>query len=485
VVVPVLVAALAYANTLGNFFVLDDYHFVIENPAVVNGVSLPLFHGNLTSSGTEFYRPLGIFLYSIEYNLLGGSAFVFHLTSLLAHVGVTLLVVLVVLRLASWRVAMIAGLLFAVHPVHVEAVASVANRTELLASILYLSALLVHLRAAEREAAGQGAPWWRAALATSSLALLAMLCKESAITLPLTILAVDWLRPGGSFRLRGALSVVPGIAAYFVLRRIAGIDSLVYYDYFYNQSLGVRVLTTGTVVTRYVELLVAPTRLLADYSDPTIPLAHGLGLSVAFGFAVVAGIVAAIVVGVRHKNLASLGLAFLGIGMAPYLHVLPVTVIMAERFLYLPSFGFCLAAAVVIARVWERLDPRWVGAALVAALTLTLGALTISRNADWHDPITLWKAEVASDGRSAYSHAQLGLSLYNFGGDRAEAVHHLELAVARAPARPEFRLALAKIHAREGRLDAARRILRVGPRTKETVELLRLIERKLRGGPPG
>lgn len=476
---PVVAAALAYANTLGNFFVLDDFHFVIENPAVTNGVSLPLFEGNLTSSGTEFYRPVGILVYSIEYNLLGGSAFVFHLTSLLAHAGVTLLVVLVVLRLSSPRVALVAGLLFAVHPVHVEAVASVANRTEVLASLLYLAAILVHLRTADT------ARWKRGAVIMNVLVLLAMLSKESAIMLPFAIVAIDWLRPGGTFRLRGGLSVVPGILIYFAFREIAGLGNLVYYDYFYSESLGVRVLTTSAVITRYVELLVAPTRLLADYSDPTIPLAHGLRFTVVLGFALVAAIVAAVAVGVKRKNLASLGLAFLAIGMAPYLHILPVTVIMAERFLYLPSVGFCLAAAVAIDHVWSRLPTRWVPPALVGAMCLTLAALTVSRNADFSDPISLWRAEVATDGRSAYAHAQLGLSLYRFGGDQDEAVAHLQLAVERAPQRPEYRTTLATIHLRRGELRRARRVLQTGPRTREVIELLRRLEARQRGtGPP-
>ncbi|HEY1586034.1 MAG TPA: hypothetical protein VGH63_10130, partial [Polyangia bacterium] len=140
--VPVIAGLVVYLNALGNGFVLDDYHFIVEN-AAVRRLSLAVFAHATQTAGGAFYRPLAVSSFALEHALFGMAPGVFHLCSVAYHLAATALVVALALRVAGPRVALMAGVLFAVHPVHTEAVTGLANRPETMATALYVAALVV------------------------------------------------------------------------------------------------------------------------------------------------------------------------------------------------------------------------------------------------------------------------------------------------------------------------------------------------------
>ena len=361
---PLLAAAFAYANAVLNGFVLDDYHIILENPDVLG--DLNFFAVTDRMSGT-YYRPISVFTFWLDHRIFGFWAGGFHLTGVLYHGAVTLLAVQLCRRLFSDQVALFAGLIFAVHPVHTEAVTAIANRTEILATGFCLLALLVHLRPGKDGAlriAGENA-----------LLLLGLLSKESALTLPLMIFAVDWLKPGGRLRVTGPLRVVPAIALYFWIKTaaigIAGFEAE--HGYFYGATLGERIFSVMAVMWRYVGVLLWPTNLSASYEQAFL---SAPSLSAVLGAASVVAVAVAILSTQRSGTPVALGLALMAAAMAPYLHLQSMMIVMADRFMYLPSVGFCMVAGYGLERLLSRLPRRALRIAVPLVLVATLSLLT-------------------------------------------------------------------------------------------------------------
>jgi len=139
------VAASVYANSLGNGFTFDDNWLIVENPVVMEGrvadaFTAPYWRG--ARGGTENYRPIMLSSFGLEWAAFDGSAFEFHVVSVLVHVLVCLLVLALLTRFVSIPAAFLGVLLFAEH---VEAVANVVGRAELYAALAYLGACLFGL----------------------------------------------------------------------------------------------------------------------------------------------------------------------------------------------------------------------------------------------------------------------------------------------------------------------------------------------------
>ncbi|MDX1493562.1 MAG: hypothetical protein R3253_05870, partial [Longimicrobiales bacterium] len=187
-----LAAAAVYLNSLPNLFAYDDLHIIQNNTAIHSLETLP---GALVEPywpghyGRELglWRPVVSGIYGLQWIVTGGDPMVFHAVNVLMHVVASLLVLLVLLQLMPLAAAFAGGLLFAVHPVHVEAVANVVGFAELISTAAVLGACLVNLRGGERSS-------WSAAAAVGLLYAVGIGSKESAITLPGLILLLDAAR---------------------------------------------------------------------------------------------------------------------------------------------------------------------------------------------------------------------------------------------------------------------------------------------------
>ena len=435
-VLPSIVALLAFANTLTNGFALDDYHFVLRNTDVTgSGFNISLARATVTEASV-FFRPTGMVTYWIDYRLWGDWAGGYHLTSMLFHAVATSLLTLFVHRIAGVRAAVCAGLIFAAHPVHVEAVSAVANRTEVLAAMFALAVLAVHV--------GRSEDSWKRVVAENGLAFVALLSKESAITLPGLIVAVDFFDPSRRLRVWSFLRLLPAVILYLALRQHAlgeaGIDPDV--SFFAAASLFTRLNTVVVMMGRYGLLLLMPSNLTAIYHQP---LVTELGWSVLGGVVVIVVTIGSSFVLRRRAPWLAAGAALMGLAMFPYLHIAPLMVPMAERFLYLPSIGFALAGGFLLASASRRVGRRPLSHLLVAAITLSLLGLTMVRNLDWSDPLTLWSKTVETTPDSPLAHANLGLTAFHV-GDTELAVVELEAALALAPQHTSFRATLAQVH---------------------------------------
>lgn len=264
-----------------------------------------------------------------------------HLLNVLLHAGVTLLWYRLIRRLfGNETVALVAGALFAVHPIHTEAVTWLSGRAELLAAFFGLSA--VYLAHSERPSIR-----WLTPLAI----LFAIGCKESAAVLPLVLLFSNWSlrlkRTTPSIKL-GLISFAP-VILYVVLRRfVLGTWAAPATDTLDNPMVAVglfeRIPTSLDCAGRYLSLLFWPARLSADYSAPVLGLVNRATPLFLFGLLATLGLIG-LAVARREKPYGwAAGFALLTFALASNIPI-AIGTIFAERLLYLPSAGLLLVVA--------------------------------------------------------------------------------------------------------------------------------------------
>jgi protein O-mannosyl-transferase len=381
-VIVALSAILVYVNALTNGYVLDDRGVLLTNPLVTSpsGIWRAFAHPYWPPAvGGGQYRPLVIASFAFDWWVSGGAPGWLHAVNVLWHAAASVLVWLLAAELLPPAAALAAAALFAVHPVHVEAVANIVGRSECMAAFFVVAALLDHRR--QR---------WGAPL----LFALALLSKENAaVFLPLAALNDLWLAgpPRVAFRERRALygayaAVAVGYAGAlaFVFRHA---PLAVPAPIFAGATVGERWLTFATVIPEYARLLLVPWRLSADYQPAVIELARSVTWGVVSGVLLASVLTVAIFKWWRAEPGLAFSLAWLPVTLAPVSNLLVVTgVVLAERTLYLPSVGAMLAAGWLVA--WSALRaPRAVGVALVAVILLFAGR-TWTRTAVWHDSRT-------------------------------------------------------------------------------------------------
>ena len=417
-----VVAVLVYANTLANGFTYDDNVYILRNQ-VVTHPSLAGFLHPLESNNV--FRPVYIASFALNWRLAGAQAFGYHLLNLLLHAGVVVLLYLVLKRLVessrhAATIAFVTALLFAVHPIHTEAVASIVGRSELLAVGFLLAAWLLHL---------DDRP-----IPALLCFLFALLSKESAVVfVPLVVLG-DYAR--GKRKPFARYAWIAGFAALYLAmfwkieggrwgeKRVVWLDNPL-------ASLPAtwRILNALRIAWKYVGLQVYPATLSYDYSYNAIPLYS------AWRYILPAAAAAVFVIALwiwtvltRRSPWLLAGSLYLVAFSVTANILVPTGTIMGERLAYLPSAGFCLLVALLWIRLEER--QRSVAWAVLSAMLVALAARTVVRNRDWRNNFTLFSAEVRAVPGNARAHFNLGSEfdrLGQTGEARAEYAHAIRI----------------------------------------------------------
>lgn len=436
VVAIALLALLPYLNALGGDFVFDDVGVIRDNPVVQ---SEPLWRVFTTVyEPGALYRPLTMLSYAANARLAGAPAS-FHAVNIALHLAVALAVYALAARLLRSRpAAWIAAALFAVHPIHTEAVTGIVGRAELLAALCALTALLA-LHRALRASGAAGGRW----LALSvSLFAVGLLCKESTFTAIGLVPILLWRVTPGARLGRYAAVLTPYLVvgvAYLGLR-LAVVGALglpappdPLDNPLAHVDAATRIRTALLVLWDYLAMLVAPMRLSADYSFDQVPLAVSWREPrVWVAATVLGGLAAAALAARRRRPEIAVAAALFAVPLALTANLLfPIGTIKAERLLYLPSLGICLAAGVLCARLGRR-SPR-LAAGVVASILALFAARTWVRNGDWRDDRTLYAATVAATPNSAKAHHNLAVALQQ-AGDFDGALEHYRRALAIYPA---------------------------------------------------
>jgi protein O-mannosyl-transferase len=491
-----LLTFLVYLPALQNDFVeLDDAAYVLDNPHI-RSFNQDLIRWAFFKFYAANWHPLTWVSHAIDYALWGTNPLGHHLTNIILHAINSALVVVLVLKLlevarrgisqnlSPWflyeRTLLIAagvtGLLFGLHPLHVESVAWVSERKDLLCALFFLLSVIqygIYLHGGSRKKSNVEARSWfvnRHFLAALGFFVLALLSKPMAVTLPCVLLLFDWF-PYGRIRdirtLRAALieklpficlSLASSILT--ILAQKAG-ESMVS-----TQVLpwSGRTLVAARSLMTYLWKMILPLDLAPYYPYPGL---HEISLY-RTGYLIPAILVAAITVAaimvVRRQKIWFAVWGYYLITLLPVLGIVQVGgQVMADRYTYLPSLGPFLLVGLAGAWIYERVkakagNPQLVNrvgltAAVVAVFLLSI--LTVKQIGIWKNSMVVFDAILAKDSRRSpmvYFHRGVA---YEKAAKAESAINDYTLAISLFPSYYEAFFARGTTYERLGRLDRA------------------------------
>jgi hypothetical protein len=401
-----LVAALVlvvYAGSLSHEFTGDDVALFLQNDFYAGVENIPVLltpdflttyedldaasPGQKTYSGFVGYRPVTALSFFADHWLWGQAATGYHLDNILLHIlAVGFVYVLLLRLLGSGPVALLAALLFALHPVQTEAVNTIGYRSDLLVTIFYLASFLTFVRFRERLSSGR---WLVLSLAFFVMALFS---KETAVTLPVMLAGYEWLvrrgRPGPA----SPRETVSAIFPYILFSAVLAFYLYVYFIVFPNTTLTSPVALPAAakaalfirVFSHYIFALLWPFGIsvvppLYWPSTASVPLGEGLLAGGFFLASITAGVL------LRKRTPAvTFFIVWFYLAYLPAANLIPSPNPLAYRLLYLPSIGFFAVLALAVEALTGRLKQRAPGMpadlAVKALIIASYAALTIQVN---------------------------------------------------------------------------------------------------------
>jgi tetratricopeptide (TPR) repeat protein len=401
-----VLVALIFANALVNGFVFDDHLHVLGNRTLRSLQNLPSI---LLSS----YRPLRDVSYAIDFAIWGEKPFGFHLTSLLVHLGNTVLVFFLMRRILDQILpASLAALIFAIHPVQVDSVSYISGRRDILFTVFYLASFLIYLKyrdAIERRRKTRTVVFIGVFLAFWALSLMS---KEMAASLPGFIFVWNfcelWDQNSGGWlrRFRDAFRKAFGRDKWFYLAMCLAGPAYVWYQVaikgasqrarlsgfeYWGGSFYTNLLTSIRVHAWYLKQLVFPTPIV-QYSDAFEVSTSIFEWRVILAIIVVGATLAAGIMLLNKERLLAFAILSFFVLLLPVSQIVPHHELLADHYLYLPMMSFGLGVAIVARKFSSRslIARRAVVATLTVAL-IVLAVMTVFRNTVYKNDFTLWK----------------------------------------------------------------------------------------------
>lgn len=419
-----LIAFGLYANTLNHEYTVDDATVLASNHVTTQGVkAIPDIFASAYRSGfwkrqDSLYRPMSVATFAVEWQFWPNNPHPGHWINVVLYALTAwfLFVMLFTLFSREYAIPFFITLLFVTHPIHTEVVANIKSRDELLCLLFSVLAILTFLKSIDLKHVSL-------ALLSSFCFLLALLSKESAITLLLIFPLVAYFFRITDLR-RSVISSLPLVAAaviYLGIRLLVLHGVSTFADILpMNNSLVttddflIRKATAIFILGRYVWLLLVPYRLCFDYSFNQIPNRSFADGMVWLSLLLFGGACVYAISTFKKRNVIAFGILFflITISIVSNLFVL-IESVMAERFLYLPSLGFCMVLVLCLSTLFAITETHTASsirtvllanrtfAFLLLTVCLLYSAKTYSRNADWKDNFTLLAADVHTSPNSA------------------------------------------------------------------------------------
>ncbi len=421
----VVIIAFSFLPALSNGWVnWDDDEYVIENTAVQN-FSLQSLKKVFTSYFAGNYQPLTILSYLLEYKLFALEPFGYHLTNLVLHLFNCLLVFwLFYLLSRETAVALIIMLLFGLHPLHVESVAWISQRKDLLYSFFFLTAIINYIYYRQRKNNKQ---YYLCVI----LFLLALLSKPMAVTLPLVLLLLDYL-----LRRKFNPDVFKDKIPFFILSLIFGTLAVISQyssgairieksvNFFYQVKIA------GYSIIFYLQKIFIPIKLSCLYPYPEL----GDSFSVFYSFLGAAILFSLVIISGKYTRKVLFGCGFFLVSLTPVLQFIPVgNTVVADRYAYIASLGiFYILAEGIFWWLSRRSKQSRLKQSLIL-LTLIfifglLAGLSWQRCRVWKDSKTLWDDVLSRHPAAAIALNNRGRA-YQQSGDLAAALSDYNRAI--------------------------------------------------------
>jgi tetratricopeptide (TPR) repeat protein len=442
-----------FGQTLHHGFVnYDDAVYIADNPAVLGGLSLNGIAWAFTHCVNANWTPLTVISHMLDCQLYGLHAGGHHLTNLLLHAATAILLFLVLKEMtgALWRSAFVAAV-FAIHPLHVESVAWIAERRDVLSGLFFMLTLGAYAGYV-RHPQSLG----RYLMVVLMLAL-ALISKPTAVTLPFVLLLLDYwplkrfTQPDGRLiPWRLIVEKVPLLAlsgAACVATLFAQKETIV------SLPLSERIGNALVSYVAYLGQMIYPVGLAAYYPHP----GNGLPLWKIIAAFILLLVVSVAAIAVRRKQ------PWFLIGWLWYLGMLVPAIgliqsgmrAQADRYTYLPQIGLYILLTwmvVELTALWR--SRRWVcggGAMVVLAVLITCAR---TQTAYWRDSETLWTHALSCTTNNTIAHNNLGDAFYQQ-GRMNEAIAQFQKTLAIDPNNPEANYDLGNAFFQQGRMDEA------------------------------
>src|SRR3989339_290814 len=384
----VIVSIGVYFNSLYNTFAFDDLHIIKNNPLIKDPKNILLLFVNEYGAetdfkGTMFYRPLVMVSYLLTNAIFGLKPFWFHLGnvilntfSVLAVFFLSKFIYAVHLSAESNKTkdfelaALISALFFAVHPVHVEVVSGIVGRSEIMAGFFCLTAFLFYIK--EKR------------ILSLMFFLLGLLCKETSVALIAFILVYEIIF---NKKIRFTVinyfmvSIVYLFIKYFAIGGLFSTGSEIYF----KEGLLTRIFTMSKVMVYYIKLMFIPYPLNPDWGISNVISLSGtiFEIYVLLSLIIILALLVLSYKNIKTRPIIALSILWFFIFLLPVSNIIPIGDFMAERFLYLPSFGFCLFMSDIVYRN-KKLTK------FMPVILILFSLITIKQNVVWKNNLSLW-----------------------------------------------------------------------------------------------
>ena len=483
------------------FINLDDPHYVTANPHVLGGLKWENVTWAFRTGHASNWHPLTWISHQLDAQLFGLKPGWHHFTNLLFHVVNSLLLFGLLQRLtqAPWRSGLVAAL-FALHPLHVESVAWVAERKDVLSAFFFMLTLLAYTNYVKRKAPKAKALsrasevttasnarslvgfsstalfWYLLSLALFALGLMS---KPMLVTLPFVLLLLDFW-PLGRIQIHNpsfkAISLLPLIwekLPFFLLSAASSLITFLVQDQGHAVSVGVplepRLANALAAYLKYLAKAVWPTHLAIFYPHPNLASPEVVAWD---GQAVAAALMLLVVSGCallrlkREPWLVTGWFWFVGM-LVPVIGVVQVGgQSMADRYTYLPLIGiFVIVSWAVADFAMGSRARRAVASAAAAIVVLVCATVTNQQVKHWHSNRTLFEHALSVTKGNAIAHCNLGAD-FALRGKFDEAIPHFREALAEAPTLAEAHVELAAVLDAQGKREEALEHLREAVRVR-------------------
>lgn len=381
----IILGLFAYSSSINGDFIWDDNNLISYNDDIKTFDSIAsIFTGSIAGSLGKIYksyRPLQIISYMLDYKFWNYNPFGYHLMNSFLQVMAGLLVYwLCKLLFDDWVISFVAASVFTVLPVHTEAVAYISGRADLLVSLFLLLSFITYIKYQKKHSIGLF-------IASLSACILALLSRENAVILPLIILLYSYV-----FRKPLAKKLFLSISALAIIYVVMRVTILNFEvpskDFYFDVSFWQRLPGVFVAIAKYIKLLFVPTGLHMGYGRKLFSYTNPLFY---FGLMVTILLIYYAVKNRDKNRVLSFGILWFYLCLLPQLNIYPINAYMAEHWLYLPSFGFCIIVA-YCASYWWKIDRfRSIAFSITLLIIAAYTVTTFNQNKYWQDPITFCK----------------------------------------------------------------------------------------------
>jgi len=400
----------------------DDPGYIKDNH-IIKDLSMDGLKAIFTEPIMGNYHPITILTYALEYSKVRLDPWLYHFDSLLFHILVTVAVYVFVVVLTKRNIAgAICALLFGLHPMHVESIAWLAGRKDVVYGLFYMLALTTYVLYAR----AQNEKKWQWYGSTILLFVLALLSKPVAVSLPVTLLVIDYFEKR-KLDVAMLLDKVP----FFMLSILAGIKSVSDQKQFGAlNSLDVtfnpleRIALGGYALCSYLWKAILPLKLSCYYEYPSkvgdsLPVYY-------FVFPAIVIVLAGVIYFLLRKNrVVIFGVLFFLVNIALLLQFIPVGgAIIADRYSYIPFLGLFFIPAYLISGFFEPGSKlagyKNAAIGIIGVYCLFLGYLSREKCMTWYDSVSLWRDEIAEFPRTPNAYNNLGFNYFDMFNNTAD-----------------------------------------------------------------